>query len=95
MNSTAQDGDGSLLDHSIILFGSGLGNGDLHEPKRLPLILAGGAAMDRSKGGHHLKYPDGTALPNLHVSLLNKLGVPVESVGSSTGRLPLEPLSDL
>lgn len=83
---STQDGDGSLLDHSILLYGSGLGNADLHEPKRLPLVVAGGGG-GQLKGGRHIRYPSGTVLSNLHVSLLNKLGVPVESVGDSTGPL--------
>jgi hypothetical protein len=83
---STRDGDGSLLDHSIVLYGSGLGNANLHEPKRLPLIVAGGGD-GQIKGGRHIKYPSGTILSNLHVSLLNKLGVPVSSVGDSTGPL--------
>jgi hypothetical protein len=79
------DGSGTLLDHSIALYGSGLGNGNFHEPKRLPLVLAGG----QLKGGRHIRYPSGTILSNLHVALLEKVGVPVESVGDSTGPLSL------
>jgi hypothetical protein len=86
---STRDGDGSLLDHSIVLYGSGLGNANLHEPKRLPLIVAGGGD-GQIKGGRHVRYPSGTILSNLHVTLLNKLGVPVPSVGDSTG-----PLSDV
>jgi hypothetical protein len=77
------DGAGTLLDHSIVLYGSGLGNGNFHEPKRLPLVLAGGGI----KGGRHVRYPSGTILSNLHVALLQKVGVPVEAVGDSTGAL--------
>ena len=83
------DGSGTLLDHSIVLYGSGLGNGNFHEPKRLPLVLAGGGD-GQLKGGRHIRYPNGTILSNLHVALLQKVGVPVESVGDSTG-----PLADL
>ena len=86
------DGDGSLLDHSIILYGSGHGDPNIHQPKKLPLVVVGGP--DQIKGGRHIHY-DGEQLPNLHVTLLNKFGVPVEKVGDSTGRLSLEPISDL
>jgi hypothetical protein len=83
------DGAGTLLDHSIVLYGSGLGNGNFHEPKRLPLIVAGGGD-GQLQGGRHIRYPSGTILSNLHVALLHKLDVPVQAVGDSTG-----PLSDL
>ena len=76
---------------SIILYGSGHGDPNLHEPKELPIIVAGGGA-GTLKGGRHIRYAH-PELSNLHVTLLNKLGVPVESVGDSTGQLPLEPLS--
>ena len=82
------DGAGTLLDHSIALYGSGLGNGNFHEPKRLPLVLAGGGD-GQLKGGRHIRYPSGTILSNLHVALLQKVGVPVEEVGDSTGPLSL------
>jgi hypothetical protein len=83
------DGAGTLLDHSIVLYGGGLGNGNFHEPKRLPIVVAGGGD-GQLKGGRHIRYPSGTILSNLHVALLQKVGVPVESVGDSTG-----PLTDL
>jgi hypothetical protein len=85
------DGDGSLLDHSMILYGSGLGDGDLHSHHDLPLLVAGGGA-GRLKGGRHLKLPE-TPMANLLVSLLDKAGVPIERLGDSTGRLNLEPLA--
>ena len=81
-----QDGDGTLLDHMVLLYGSGLGNGNLHEPKRLPLIVAGGGCGE-IQGGRHVRFPSGTILSNLHVTLLQKLGVPVTKVGDSTGPL--------
>ena len=83
------DGAGTLLDHSIALYGSGLGNGNFHEPKRLPLVLAGGGD-GQIRGGRHIRYPSGTILSNLHIALLQKVGVPVESVGDSSA-----PLTDL
>jgi len=79
------DGDGSLLDHAIILFGSGLSNSDRHTHGPLPTLVVGGGA-GTIKGGRHLVYPDGTPLTNLHVTLLDKMGVPVEKLGDSTGK---------
>jgi hypothetical protein len=87
-----RDGDGSLLDHAMVLFGSGMGNSNMHEPKQLPLIVAGGGA-GRIKGGRHIRYASGTVLSNLHVTLLDSMGVPIEAVGDSTGKLTIEPLA--
>jgi hypothetical protein len=79
------DGDGSLLDHVILLYGAGLSNSDRHSHGPLPaLVLGGGAGTIR--GGRHVVYPDGTPLANLHVTLLDRLGVPAEKLGDSTGR---------
>jgi hypothetical protein len=86
------DGDGSLLDHAMILYGGGISDGDLHNHNDLPLVLAGSGA-GRVKGGRHLKYPKDTPMTNLLVSLVDKVGVPVEKLGDSTGRLEL--LSDV
>jgi hypothetical protein len=88
------DGDGSLLDHMMLLYGGGLGNGNEHRHTDLPLVLAGGGT-GRLKGGRHLVYPLGDATPmtNLLVTMLDKAGVAVERLGDSTGRL--EPLSGL
>ena len=79
------DGDGSLLDHTILLFGCGMSDSNGHTPQNLPIVLLGGA----TKGGRHLKYPGEPPLANLHLTLLDKLGAPVESLGDSTGRLDL------
>ena len=79
------DGDGSLLDHAVILFGSGLSNSDRHTHGPLPTVVAGGGA-GAIKGGRHIVYPEGTPLTNLHVTLLDKVGVPVEKLGDSTGK---------
>jgi hypothetical protein len=87
------DGDGSLLDHSIILYGSGHGNADIHEPKELPILVVGGGA-GQLRGGRHIRY-NHAQVPDLHVTLLNKLGVPVEKVGDSTGKLSIEPIEPL
>jgi hypothetical protein len=82
------DGDGSLLDHSLILYGGGISDGNLHSHSPLPTLLAGGAA-GRLKGGRHLAYPKDTPLSNLLLSIVNKMDVPVETLGDSTGALDL------
>lgn len=86
------DGDGSLLDHAIILYGSGMGNGNLHEHTNLPALVAGGGA-GRLRTGRHLAYPEDTPKSNLLLSLMDKAGVPVEKLGDSTGQLSLQELS--
>jgi hypothetical protein len=83
------DGDGNLLDHSLILYGSGMSNSNVHNHSPLPVVVAGGAA-GKMKGGRHLKYPENTPMSNLLLSILDKAGVPQQSVGDSTG-----PLTDL
>jgi len=80
------DGDGNLLDHSLILFGSGMSNSNVHNHAPLPVFVAGGAA-GRLKGGRHLKYAEGTPMSNLLLTILDKAGVPQERVGDSTGML--------
>lgn len=80
------DGDGSLLDHSIMMYGSGMGDGDHHTPYNLPVILVGGG-RGQLEGGRHIKYPMHTPFMNLGLSLLDKVGVEIESLGDSTGRL--------
>jgi len=80
------DGDGNLLDHSLILYGSGMSNSNVHNHAPLPVFVAGGAA-GRMKGGRHLKYPDGTPMANLLLTILDKAGVPQDRVGDSTGTL--------
>ena len=85
MRSTP-DGDGSLLDHIMLLYGSGMGDSNLHAPRDLPILLAGGAA-GQIKGGRHIRCPEGTPLSNLYLTMLNKLGVPAESIGDSTGQM--------
>lgn len=82
------DGDGSLLDHMVILYGSSLSDGNLHWHDNLPILLAGGGA-GRIQGGRHLRYPQDTPMPNLLLTMLDMLGVPVESLGDSTGKLDL------
>ena len=79
------DGDGSLLDHVIILYGAAISNSDRHTHGPLPTLLVGGGA-GALKGGRHLVYPDHTPLTNLQLTLLNSLGVPAEKLGDSTGQ---------
>ena len=86
------DGDGSLLDHSMVLHGSGMSNGNLHDHKNLPLVLVGGGA-GQLKGGRHIKFAELTPMANLLLGLLDKAGVPADSFGDSNGRVDLEPLS--
>jgi len=81
------DGDGSLLDHSLFVYGAGISDGNLHFHLDLPTLLVGGGA-GHLEGGRHLKYPSETPLTNLHVSVLDKLGLPMEQFGDSSGPLP-------
>jgi hypothetical protein len=80
------DGDGSLLDHTIYLFGSGMGNPDAHDHANLPIVVAGGGA-GRLKGGRHVKFKEPTPLANLHLTLLDKVGVRLESFADSNGKI--------
>jgi hypothetical protein len=79
------DGDGSLLDHMIILYGAAISNSDRHTHGPLPTLLVGGGG-GTLKGGRHLVYPEHTPLTNLQLTLLNLLGVPAERIGDSTGQ---------
>jgi hypothetical protein len=88
------DGDGSLLDHMTILYGSGISNSTRHSGDNLPLLVMGGGA-GRLKGGRHLKYSDKPTMANLLVTLMDKLDVPVDHIGGSTGKLPLDTLSGI
>jgi hypothetical protein len=80
------DGDGNLLDHSLVLYGSAMSNSNIHNHGPLPVLVAGGAA-GKMKGGRHLKYPENTPMANLLMTILDKAGIPQESVGDSTGFL--------
>ncbi len=88
-----REGDGSLLDHSLYLYGSGMGNPNVHDHTNLPILVAGGAAGNM-RGGRHLKFDNPTPLANLHLTLLNKVGVQRESFADSQGQLDelFEPL---
>lgn len=82
------DGDGSLLDHSLVLYGSGMSNSNQHDHEPLPAIVAG-SASGALRGGRHLSTAAGTPMANLLVALLQKLGVPTEAFGDSTGVVSL------
>jgi hypothetical protein len=78
------DGDGSMLDHALLLYGSNMSNSNLHDEFPLPSIVVGGGC-GKLKGGQHLKYPDRTPIANLLLTLLARAGVPADKVGNSTG----------
>ena len=80
------DGDGTLLDHATLIYGTGMGDCNAHDPRNIPVLLAGGGA-GHLRGGRHIRYPKETPLANLHLTLLDKLGVNLERIGDSTGRL--------
>jgi hypothetical protein len=82
------DGDGSLLDHSIVLYGSAMSDGNQHNHAPLPVILAGGAS-GKLKGGCHIRNPKDTTMSNLLLAILNKLDVQKESFGDSTGAMSI------
>jgi Protein of unknown function (DUF1552) len=80
------DGDGNLLDHSLMLYGGAMSNSNVHNHSPLPIVVAGGAA-GKMKGGRHLTYPENTPMANLLMTILDKAGIPQDSVGDSTGAL--------
>jgi hypothetical protein len=80
------DGDGTLLDNTLVLYGSAMSNSNVHNHGPLPVLVAGGAA-GKLKGGRHLSYPENTPMANLLATILDKSGVPQEKVGDSTGML--------
>ena len=84
--ASTPDGDGTLLDHVTLIYGAGMSDSNAHDPHNLPILLAGGAA-GQLKGGRHLRYPAGTPLANLHLTVLDKLGVHLDRIGDSTGEL--------
>jgi uncharacterized protein DUF1552 len=90
----AREGDGSLLDHALYLYGSGMGNPNVHDHVNLPIIVAGGAAGNM-QGGRHIRHKEATPLANLHLTLLDKVGVRLDSFADSNGKLDalFEPLS--
>ncbi len=88
------EGNGSLLDHSLYLYGSGMGNPNVHDHTNLPILVAGGAA-GKMRGGRHIRYEKPTPLANLHLTLLDKVGVRVDSFADSQGKVEglFEPVS--
>ena len=86
MRSTA-DGDGTLLDHATLLYGTGMGECNAHDPRNIPLIIAGSGA-GTLKGGRHIRYPKETPLANLHLTLLSNFDIKRDRIGDSTGPLP-------
>ena len=90
----ARDGDGSLLDHMTILYGAGISNSNAHSGDNLPQMLVGGGA-GTWKGGRHLKYTDKPSQANLLMTIMDKMGYPVEKVGGSTGKLPIDTLPEV
>ena len=85
MRSTP-DGDGSLLDHSLLLYGAGMSNSNAHAPNNLPIMLVGGAGGGL-EGGRHITYSEDTPMANLLMAIMDALGVPMEQVGDSNGML--------
>jgi len=81
------DGDGTLLDHSLLTYGGGLGDANMHEPRDLPLVMVSGS--DQFKGGRHLQYPKETPLANLYMRMLEMADMPAETFGNSSGSLNL------
>jgi len=84
-----RDGDGSLLDHSMILYGGCISDGNKHLHQNIPLLLAGGGG-GKLRGGRHLKFPAGTPATNLFLTMLDRLEIPLERFGDSTGRLDID-----
>ena len=82
---TTPEGDGSLLDHSLYLYGSGMGNPNIHDHVNLPILVAGGAG--RTKGGRHIQYNEPTPLANLHLTLLERVGVRMDAFADSKGKI--------
>jgi hypothetical protein len=80
------DGDGSLLDHALLFYGSGMGNGNRHEGNPLPLVAVG---AERGKGNRHIVCPKGTPLANLWLGMANTFGQPMDRFGDSAGELEL------
>ena len=91
LRSTA-DGDGSLLDHMVILYGGSLSDGNLHWHDNLPILLVGGGG-GQIKGGRHIKYPANTPMTNLLLTMMDMIKVPLENLGDSTGKLDLLPIA--
>ena len=81
-----KEGSGTLLDHSAVLYGSGMGNPNVHDHINLPILVAGGAACGM-KGGRHIRFTKPTPLANLHLTLLDKVGVRLDKFADSSGKV--------
>ncbi|WP_165070201.1 DUF1552 domain-containing protein [Paludisphaera rhizosphaerae] len=92
--AATREGEGSLLDHSLYLYGSGMGNPNLHDHTNLPILVAGGAAGGM-RGGRHIRFAEPTPLANLHLTLLDRVGVRLDSFADSKGKVDelFEPLA--
>jgi len=88
------DGDSSLLDQMTMLYGGGLSDGQRHSAANLPILVMGGGGS-RLTGGRHVRYPDPTPMSNLHVTLMDRLGLDVERFGTSSGALNLDTVATL
>ena len=84
--ASVPDGEGSLLDHSLYMYGSGMGNPNVHDHVNLPVVVAGGGAA-RTAGGRHIRYAEPTPMANLHLTLLDKVGVKLDTWSDSTGTI--------
>ena len=89
--SKTKDGDGSLLDHTLVMYGAGISDSNVHSPLNIPTMLVGGPSQG-IKGGRHLKY-DGDSTANVLVAMMDKLGVPTEHIGVSGGKLDIDRLA--
>lgn len=88
------DGDGSLLDHMVLVYGCGMSDSNAHSPVNVPVLVLGGGS-GQLKGGRHLKYAGDPPLANLMVTLLDKLGMPLDRLGNSSGPLAIDTLSEV
>ena len=83
------DGDGSLLDHMMLLYGAGMSDSNAHDNRGLPMVIVGGGSGALKPGGRHLVHKDRTPATNLHLTILDKMGMPVDKIADSTGPLDL------
>ena len=80
------EGNGTLLDHSMIVFGGGISDGNRHNHDNLPILLAG-SGSNTIHTGRHVRFPNETPMTNLFLSMLDRMGMPAEKIGDSTGKL--------
>jgi hypothetical protein len=85
------DGDGNLLDHTVLLYGSGMSDGNVHNNYNVPVVLVGGKDLD-IKAKRHVKYPKGTPLANLMLGIIDRYGVATPKFGDSTAEIDLSTL---